>query len=166
MCLACTVGGDTDYSSSDVRWRIQQDSYVQDQYVLTCCSLSSERTFSSPSHQAASSVLGMGSLPHGLEKIEPPQGRGLSRWESPWAQNATCLGETASGKVKTVWHWHILTKCFIPNSVQYHLKNSQTRLNYLWKQSQQYYYASHAVQLLYFINCIIHIIINFIIFST
>ncbi|KAI7809549.1 von Willebrand factor A domain-containing protein 5B2 [Triplophysa rosa] len=91
-------GGDTDYSSSDVRWRIQQDSYVQDQYVLTCCSLSSERAYSSPSHQAESSVLGMGSLPHGLEKMEPPQGRGLSRWESPWAQNATCSGETTYGK--------------------------------------------------------------------
>lgn len=93
------AGGDTDISSSDVRWRIQQDSYVQDQYVLTCCSLSSERTYSTPSHQAESSVLGMGSLPHGLEKIEPPQGRGLSRWESPWAQNATCSGETTYGKV-------------------------------------------------------------------
>ncbi|XP_073712419.1 von Willebrand factor A domain-containing protein 5B2 isoform X1 [Misgurnus anguillicaudatus] len=91
-------GGDTDYSSSDVRWRIQQESYVQDQYVLTCCSLSSEKTFSSATHQVESSALGMGSLPHGLERIEPPQGRGLSRWESPWAQNVNCLGETTSGK--------------------------------------------------------------------
>ncbi|XP_042574823.1 von Willebrand factor A domain-containing protein 5B1-like isoform X3 [Cyprinus carpio] len=49
---------------------------------------------------AESSVLGMGSLPHGLERVEPTQGRGLSRWESPWTQNATSSGDTdsASGK--------------------------------------------------------------------
>lgn len=96
-----STGVDTDYSTSDVRWRIQQDSYVQDQYVLTHCSLSSERAFSSVSPQAESSVLGMGSLPHGLERIEPTQGRGLSRWETPWTQNATSSGDTdsASGKV-------------------------------------------------------------------
>lgn len=84
-----------------MRWRIQQDSYVQDQYVLTHCSLSSEKAFSSVSPQAESSVLGMGSLPHGLERMEPTQGRGLSRWESPWTQNATSSGDTdsASGKV-------------------------------------------------------------------
>ncbi|XP_067218992.1 von Willebrand factor A domain-containing protein 5B2 isoform X2 [Chanodichthys erythropterus] len=97
---AVSPGGDTDYSTGDVRWRIQQDSYVQDQYVLTHCSLSSERAFSSVSPQAESSVLGMGSLPHGLEKMEPTQGRGLSRWETPWTQNATSSGDTdsASGK--------------------------------------------------------------------
>ncbi|XDV27953.1 hypothetical protein PO909_031394 [Leuciscus waleckii] len=98
--IAVSPGGDTDYSTSDVRWRIQQASYVQDQYVLTHCSLSSERAFSSVSPQAESSVLGMGSLPHGLERMEPTQGRGLSRWESPWTQNATSSGDTdsASGK--------------------------------------------------------------------
>ncbi|XP_016096906.1 von Willebrand factor A domain-containing protein 5B2 [Sinocyclocheilus grahami] len=97
---AVSLGGDTDYSTSDVRLRIQQDSYVQDQYVLTRCSLSSEKAFSSDSPQAESTVLGMGSLPHGLEIMEPTQGRGLSRWESPWAQNATSTGDTdsASGK--------------------------------------------------------------------
>uniref|UniRef100_A0A672RR26 von Willebrand factor A domain containing 5B2 n=1 Tax=Sinocyclocheilus grahami TaxID=75366 RepID=A0A672RR26_SINGR len=63
-----------DYTS-DVRLRIQQDSYVQDQYVLTRCSLSSEKAFSSDSPQAESTVLGMGSLPHGLEIMEPTQGR-------------------------------------------------------------------------------------------
>uniref|UniRef100_A0A671P8A4 von Willebrand factor A domain containing 5B2 n=1 Tax=Sinocyclocheilus anshuiensis TaxID=1608454 RepID=A0A671P8A4_9TELE len=63
-----------DYTS-DVRLRIQQDSYVQDQYVLTRCSLSSEKAFSSDSSQAESTVLGMGSLPHGLERMEPTQGR-------------------------------------------------------------------------------------------
>uniref|UniRef100_A0A8C2Q4N9 von Willebrand factor A domain containing 5B2 n=1 Tax=Cyprinus carpio TaxID=7962 RepID=A0A8C2Q4N9_CYPCA len=66
-----------DYTS-DVRLRIQQDSYVQDQYVLTHCSLSSEKAFSSDSPQVESSVLGMGSLPHGLERMEHTQGRGLS----------------------------------------------------------------------------------------
>ncbi|XP_051552961.1 von Willebrand factor A domain-containing protein 5B2-like [Myxocyprinus asiaticus] len=93
---AVSPGGETDYSSSDVRWRIQQDSYIQEQYVLTRCSLSSERAFSTVSPQAECSVLGMGSLPHGLERMEPAQGRGLSRWESPWAQNATSSGETDS----------------------------------------------------------------------
>ncbi|XP_059357316.1 von Willebrand factor A domain-containing protein 5B2 isoform X2 [Carassius carassius] len=97
---AVSPGGDTDYSTSDVRRRIQQDSYVQDQYVLTHCSLSSEKAFLSVSPQAESSVLGMGSLPHGLERMEPTQGRGLSRWESPWTQNVTSSGDTdsASGK--------------------------------------------------------------------
>ncbi|XP_051989711.1 von Willebrand factor A domain-containing protein 5B2-like [Xyrauchen texanus] len=95
---AVSPGGDTDHSSSDVRWRIQQDSYIQDQYVLTRCSLSGERVFSSVSPQAECSVLGMGSLPHGLERIEPAQGRGLSRWESPWAQNTTSSGEMDSSE--------------------------------------------------------------------
>ncbi|KAF4117691.1 von Willebrand factor A domain-containing protein 5B2 isoform X1 [Onychostoma macrolepis] len=97
---AISPGGDTDYSTSDVRWRIQQDSYVQDQYVLTHCSLSSEKAFSSVSPQAESSVLEMGSLPHGLERMEPTQGRGLSRWESPWTQNATSSGDTDSASEK------------------------------------------------------------------
>ncbi|KAG1939474.1 von Willebrand factor A domain-containing protein 5B2 [Pimephales promelas] len=98
--IAVSPGGDTDYSTSDVLWRIQQASYVQDQYVLTHCSLSSERAFSSVSPQTESSMLGMGSLPHGLERMEPTQGRGLSRWESPWIQNATSSGgaDSASGK--------------------------------------------------------------------
>lgn len=69
--------------------------------MLTHCSLSSEKAFLSVSPQAESSVLGMGSLPHGLERMEPTQGRGLSRWESPWTQNITSSGDTdsASGKV-------------------------------------------------------------------
>ncbi|KAL0201429.1 hypothetical protein M9458_004616, partial [Cirrhinus mrigala] len=60
----------------------------------------SEKAFSSVSPQTESSVLGMGSLPHGLERMEPTQSRGLSRWESPWTQNATSSGDTdsASGK--------------------------------------------------------------------
>ncbi|XP_056336617.1 von Willebrand factor A domain-containing protein 5B2 [Danio aesculapii] len=95
-----STGGDTDYSPSDVRWRIQQESYVQDQYVLTHCSLSSDKVFSSVSPQAESSVLGMGSLPHGLEKVEPTQSRGLSRWESPWTQNNTSSGDTDPPSVK------------------------------------------------------------------
>uniref|UniRef100_A0A671LVB0 von Willebrand factor A domain containing 5B2 n=1 Tax=Sinocyclocheilus anshuiensis TaxID=1608454 RepID=A0A671LVB0_9TELE len=104
-CMSSCSSGTTFWHmcffTSDVRWRIQQDSYVQDQYVLTHCSLSSEKAFLSVSPQAESSVLGMGSLPHGLERMEPTQGRGLSRWESPWTQNATSSGDTdsASGKV-------------------------------------------------------------------
>ncbi len=68
--------------------------------MLTHCSLSSEKAFSSLSPHAESSVLGMGSLPHGLERMEPTQGR-LSHWESLWTQNATSSGDTdsASGKV-------------------------------------------------------------------
>ncbi|TRY69722.1 hypothetical protein DNTS_035405, partial [Danionella cerebrum] len=46
------------------------------------------------------SVMGMGSLPHGLERVEPTQSRGLSRWQSPWSQNTSPSGDThvASGK--------------------------------------------------------------------
>lgn len=85
--------------SSDVRRRIEESSYIQEQYVLTRCSLSSERSLQTHSHaQAASnsdpaggvflpeahssgSVLDTGSLPQGLEKMSPPEHRSsLSRW--------------------------------------------------------------------------------------
>uniref|UniRef100_A0A3Q2DTC4 von Willebrand factor A domain-containing protein 5B1-like n=1 Tax=Cyprinodon variegatus TaxID=28743 RepID=A0A3Q2DTC4_CYPVA len=74
--------------SSDIRRRIQQSSYIQEQYVLTHCSLSSERSLQTQSHvhiHASSSdsaggsflsnphscgpVLETGSLPQGLERM-------------------------------------------------------------------------------------------------
>ncbi|XP_041848064.1 von Willebrand factor A domain-containing protein 5B1 isoform X2 [Melanotaenia boesemani] len=94
--------------SSDIRRRIQESSYIQEQYVLTHCSLSSERslqtqsqshvhvsnsdsaggTFLSDSH-CSGPVLDTGSLPQGLEKMAPPEQRSsLSRWADPaWQQN-------------------------------------------------------------------------------
>ncbi|XP_033181560.1 von Willebrand factor A domain-containing protein 5B1 [Mastacembelus armatus] len=101
-------GLETDWSS-DVRRRIQESSYIQEQYVLTRCSLSSERSLQTQSHPhtqassnsdsaggvflpdpcASSSVLDTGSLPQGLEKMPPPEQRSsLSRWAEPaWQQN-------------------------------------------------------------------------------
>lgn len=95
--------------SSDVRRRIQKSSYIQEQYVLTRCSLSSERSLQTQSHshihassnsdsaggmllpdpQSCGSVLDTGSLPQGLEKMPPPEQRSsLSRWADPaWQQN-------------------------------------------------------------------------------
>uniref|UniRef100_UPI003AAF5C25 von Willebrand factor A domain-containing protein 5B2 n=1 Tax=Centroberyx gerrardi TaxID=166262 RepID=UPI003AAF5C25 len=94
--------------SSDVRRRIQQSSYVQEQYVLTRCSLSSERGLQTQSHShthtssisdsaagpflsdpPSGALLDTGSLPQGLEKLPFPEQRTtLSRWaESPWQQN-------------------------------------------------------------------------------
>ncbi|XP_035526326.1 von Willebrand factor A domain-containing protein 5B2 [Morone saxatilis] len=95
--------------SSDVRRRIQESSYIQEQYVLTRCSLSSERSLQTQSHShihassnsdsaggvflpdphSSGSVLDTGSLPQGLEKMPPPEQRSsLSRWADPaWQQN-------------------------------------------------------------------------------
>ncbi|XP_019712211.1 von Willebrand factor A domain-containing protein 5B2-like [Hippocampus comes] len=98
------AGGELDWSS-DVRTRIQESSYIQEQYILTRCSLSSERSL--PTHVQASSstdatsraclpdpmpsapLLDTGSLPQGLEKIPGPEPRSsLSRWaDSAWQQN-------------------------------------------------------------------------------
>ncbi|XP_030631476.1 von Willebrand factor A domain-containing protein 5B1 [Chanos chanos] len=73
---------------SDVRRRIQQEQYVQEQYVLTHCSLSSERGLPScsPASEPSVPAVDTGSLPQGLEKVVPPEPRGLSRWETPWQQ--------------------------------------------------------------------------------
>nr|XP_020451388.1 von Willebrand factor A domain-containing protein 5B1-like isoform X1 [Monopterus albus]XP_020451389.1 von Willebrand factor A domain-containing protein 5B1-like isoform X1 [Monopterus albus] len=92
--------------SSDVRRRIQESSYIQEQYVLTHCSLSSERSLQTksrshihttshsdsagcvflPDPRSSGSVLDTGSLPQGLEKM--PQRSSLSRWaDSAWRQN-------------------------------------------------------------------------------
>ncbi|KAM3604400.1 uncharacterized protein V6R79_010583 [Siganus canaliculatus] len=95
--------------SSDVRRRIQQSSYIQEQYVLTRCSVSSERSLQTQSHShinassnsdstggvflpepnAPGSVFDTGSLPQGLEKMPPPEQRSsLSRWaDSAWQEN-------------------------------------------------------------------------------
>ncbi|XP_037643006.1 von Willebrand factor A domain-containing protein 5B1 isoform X1 [Sebastes umbrosus] len=95
--------------SSDVRRRIQESSYIQEQYVLTRCSLSSERSLQTqsishihvssnsdsaggvflPDPHSSGSVLDTGSLPQGLEKLPPPEQRSsLSRWaDSAWQQN-------------------------------------------------------------------------------
>uniref|UniRef100_A0A4W5N5N1 von Willebrand factor A domain containing 5B2 n=1 Tax=Hucho hucho TaxID=62062 RepID=A0A4W5N5N1_9TELE len=96
-----STGGEVEWSS-DVRRRIQESSYIQEQYVLTRCSLSSERglpythtpsTFDSmggpyPPDLLPIPCLDTGSLPQGLEKMAPPEQRStLSRWgESPWQQ--------------------------------------------------------------------------------
>ncbi|XP_041659513.1 von Willebrand factor A domain-containing protein 5B1 [Cheilinus undulatus] len=111
---ATSPGGELDWSSSDVRRRIQQSSYIQEQYILTRCSLSTEPTNSIASLQTQSrslthascnsdsaggvflpdphssgSVLDTRSLPQGLEKMPPPEQRSsLSRWaDSAWQQN-------------------------------------------------------------------------------
>ncbi|XP_069562323.1 von Willebrand factor A domain-containing protein 5B2 isoform X2 [Brachyistius frenatus] len=94
--------------SNDIRRRIQESSYIQEQYILTRCSLSSEQSLQmqSRSHIHASKsdsaggaflpdspssgpVLDTGSLPQGLEKMPPPEQRAsLSRWaDSAWQQN-------------------------------------------------------------------------------
>lgn len=88
--------------SSDVRGRIQESSYIQEQYVLTRCSLSSERGLPYTHTPSTADSMGgpyptdllpipcldTGSLPQGLEKMAPPEQRStLSRWgESPWQQ--------------------------------------------------------------------------------
>lgn len=101
-----------------MRKRIQQRSYIQEQYVLTHCSLSSEQSLQTHSHIHAStnsdsaggvflpdphssgSVLDTGSLPQGLEKMPPPEQRlSLSRWaDTAWSQNLS--GETDSSADK------------------------------------------------------------------
>lgn len=108
--------------SSDVRRRIQESSYIQEQYVLTRCSLSSERSLQTQSHShihassisdssggvflsdphSSGSVLETGSLPQGLEKMPPPEQRSsLSRWADPaWQQNLSVEApENGSEKV-------------------------------------------------------------------
>lgn len=95
--------------SSDVMRRIQERSYIQEQYVLTRCSLSSEWSLQTQSHShvhtssnsdsaggvflpdphSTGLVLDTGSLPQGLEKMATPEQRSsLSRWaDSAWQRN-------------------------------------------------------------------------------
>lgn len=107
--------------SSDVRRRIQESSYIQEQYVLTRCSLSSERSLQTQSHShihasnsdsagraflpdshSCGPVLDTGSLPQGLEKMPPLEQRSsLSRWaDSAWQQNLSA--ETSDDGTKKV----------------------------------------------------------------
>ncbi|CAL8345442.1 unnamed protein product [Merluccius merluccius] len=109
---------------SDVRKRIQERSYIQEQYVLTRCSLSSEvRGVQTRSHththtntsscvseatpgpsfpldSQAGPVMDTGSLPQGLEKMPPPEQKtSLSRWaESPWQQDLSSESTDNSAK--------------------------------------------------------------------
>ncbi|XP_061776153.1 von Willebrand factor A domain-containing protein 5B2 isoform X1 [Nerophis ophidion] len=103
--FSCAKDADPTGWSSDVRTRIQETSYIQEQYVLTHCSLSSER--SPPTHVQASSssnttsracppdpidsapLLDTGSLPQGLEKMPALEPRSsMSRWaDSEWQEN-------------------------------------------------------------------------------
>uniref|UniRef100_A0A3B3SY61 von Willebrand factor A domain containing 5B2 n=1 Tax=Paramormyrops kingsleyae TaxID=1676925 RepID=A0A3B3SY61_9TELE len=79
---------------NDVRRRIARASYVQDQYTLTHCSVSSDRAplhSSSPSDSTAPHH-DTGSLPHGLERMAPLEPRALSRWESPWTHASSSDG--------------------------------------------------------------------------
>lgn len=89
-------------SSNDVRRRIARASYVQDQYTLTHCSVSSDRGplhSSSPSDSTAPRH-DTGSLPHGLERMAPLEPRALSRWESPWTHASSSDGTDAgNGRV-------------------------------------------------------------------
>uniref|UniRef100_A0AAY4AMG4 VWFA domain-containing protein n=1 Tax=Denticeps clupeoides TaxID=299321 RepID=A0AAY4AMG4_9TELE len=64
-------------SCSDVLRRIEQASYIQKQYVLTRCSLSSERGLpsSSPTSDSPAPALDTGSLPQGLERMSQKQSR-------------------------------------------------------------------------------------------
>uniref|UniRef100_A0A3Q3M199 von Willebrand factor A domain containing 5B2 n=1 Tax=Mastacembelus armatus TaxID=205130 RepID=A0A3Q3M199_9TELE len=100
-------GLETDWSS-DVRRRIQESSYIQEQYVLTRCSLSSERSLQTQSHphtQASSNSDSAGSLPQGLEKMPPPEQRSsLSRWAEPaWQQNLSAESpESVRTKVRLI----------------------------------------------------------------
>uniref|UniRef100_A0A3P9MD99 von Willebrand factor A domain containing 5B2 n=1 Tax=Oryzias latipes TaxID=8090 RepID=A0A3P9MD99_ORYLA len=102
---ATSLGVELDWSS-DIRRRIQESSYIQEQYVLTHCSLSSDRSLQThsqihdsnsdsaggvfqPDSCSCGPVLESGSLPQGLEKMPPPDKRSsLSRWADPaWEQN-------------------------------------------------------------------------------
>nr|XP_057923102.1 von Willebrand factor A domain-containing protein 5B1 isoform X2 [Doryrhamphus excisus] len=105
---------------TDIRTRIQESSYIQEQYVLTHCSLSSERSL--PTHIQASltsdvssrvclpdpndsaPLLETGSLPQGLEKMSAPEQRSsLSRWaDSVWQENLSA--ETSDSSMKKKGH--------------------------------------------------------------
>ena len=110
--------------TSGVRQRIQERSYIQEQYVLTRCSLSSERGVPTrpPSRTNASSVseaaggpsfpldsrpgplMEAGSLPQGLEKMPAPEQKtSLSRWsESPWQLDLSSESTNSSKRVRPI----------------------------------------------------------------
>lgn len=119
--LLSILGVELDWSS-DVRKRIQETSYIQEQYILTRCSLSSERSLQTqsnshihvsshsdsadraflPDPHSSGSVLDTGSLPQGLEKMPFPEQRSsLSRWaDSAWQQILSA--ETPDNSTKNV----------------------------------------------------------------
>lgn len=121
--LLSALGVELDWSS-DVRRRIQESSYIQEQYVLTRCSLSSERSLQTqsishihassnsdsaggvflPDPHSSGSVLDTGSLPQGLEKMPPPEQRSsLSRWaDSAWQQNLSEAPDNGAEKVPLI----------------------------------------------------------------
>uniref|UniRef100_A0A3B4V020 von Willebrand factor A domain-containing protein 5B2-like n=1 Tax=Seriola dumerili TaxID=41447 RepID=A0A3B4V020_SERDU len=74
--LLSTIGVELDWSN-DVRRRIQESSYIQEQYVLTRCSLSSERSLQTQSHSQSHSHIHASSNSDsaGLEKMPPPEQR-------------------------------------------------------------------------------------------
>ncbi|XP_018608680.2 von Willebrand factor A domain-containing protein 5B1 isoform X2 [Scleropages formosus] len=75
-------------SPSDVRLRIARASYVQEKYMLTHCSLSSERADLSPESDSAVLLHNASSLPQGLKRTAPSEPRGLTRWGT-WRQAAS-----------------------------------------------------------------------------
>ncbi|XP_062843605.1 von Willebrand factor A domain-containing protein 5B1 [Trichomycterus rosablanca] len=92
---------DQEYTVSDVRWRMEQASYVKEQYTLTRCSLGSERSvFTSVSPPAERLSMGMdaASLPYGLERVQPQHSRGLTRWDTPFQENPVSLLDTGTAK--------------------------------------------------------------------
>lgn len=104
-----------------MRKRIQQSSYIQEQYVLTHCSISSEQSLQTHSHShihassnsdsaggvflpdphSSAPVLETGSLPQGLEKMPPPEQRSsLSRWaDAAWSQDLSGQTDSSADKV-------------------------------------------------------------------
>ncbi|XP_060727881.1 von Willebrand factor A domain-containing protein 5B1 [Tachysurus vachellii] len=100
-CAPVTDNTATDaYTSNDVRWRMEQTSYVQEQYTLTRCSLGSEKCvfpFFTPLAECLSLGLDTASLPHGLERVQPQHSHSLTRWDTSWKQNITSV-EADPGK--------------------------------------------------------------------
>lgn len=115
------VGAELDWSN-DVMRRIQESSYIQEQYVLTRCSISSERGLQMQSlsllqassnsdsagvafltdPESSGSALDTGSLPQGLEKMPSPEQRSsLSRWADAALQQ-NLLPETQDNAAKKV----------------------------------------------------------------
>lgn len=92
-----------DYISSDVRWRMEQTSYIKEQYTLTRCSLGSERgVFSSCSPPADSLFLGMdaGLFSCDLERVQPQHSHSLTHWDTSWKQKVTSSVQEMSKKVR------------------------------------------------------------------
>lgn len=157
--LLSTIGVELDWSS-DVRKRIQESSYIQEQYILTRCSLSSERSLQTQSHShihasnsdggflsschCSGPVLDTGSLPQGLEKMPPPEQRSsLSRWaDSSWQQDLSVKSpdsETKKVRLKTdrLFFWNLVSNWEHTDKTRH--ENITTIYNYkllsfLWKK--------------------------------